>query len=215
MLTRANEPGVKLLGAYGLLNQPTKNVPKTALDAHMTEHLGYDKHDPEGARQGNSRNGTRASAVADRGRAGGDHTPTRPEFFAQIVTKRQYAKTWTCCSDSACAQATSSTSSKRTGDTAPETTHAQTHMPQKQTPASPPSAHSRKIEAQSRLNPNFAKPSPTNYGIRQQNPERTIAIIRLVIVLLGVGQRVGRRQTLLAAIAGPQRGDGHCPHDGA
>ena len=33
---------------YGLLNQLTRNVLETALDAKMSEHLGYDKHDPAG-----------------------------------------------------------------------------------------------------------------------------------------------------------------------
>ena len=41
----------------------TKNVLETALDAEMTEHLGYDKHDPVGRGSGNSRNGTRSKTV--------------------------------------------------------------------------------------------------------------------------------------------------------
>jgi Transposase, Mutator family len=41
----------------------TKNVLETALDAEMTEDLGYDKHDPAGRDSGNSRNGTRAKTV--------------------------------------------------------------------------------------------------------------------------------------------------------
>jgi putative transposase len=41
----------------------TKNVLETALDAVMTEHLGYDKHDPTGRGSGNSRNSTRAKTV--------------------------------------------------------------------------------------------------------------------------------------------------------
>ena len=47
----------------GLLNQLTKNVLETALDAEMAEHLGYDKHDPVGRGSGNSRNGTWAKTV--------------------------------------------------------------------------------------------------------------------------------------------------------
>jgi GT2 family glycosyltransferase len=39
-------------------------VPEIALDAEMTEHLGYDKHDPVGRVSGsNSRNGTRPKTV--------------------------------------------------------------------------------------------------------------------------------------------------------
>jgi transposase-like protein len=32
---------LELVGPNGLLNQLTKNVLQTALDAEMTEHLGY------------------------------------------------------------------------------------------------------------------------------------------------------------------------------
>ena len=35
----------------------------TALNEEMTEHLGYEKHDPPGAGTGNIRNGTRAKTV--------------------------------------------------------------------------------------------------------------------------------------------------------
>jgi transposase-like protein len=38
-------------------------VLETALEAEMSEHLGYDKHDPAGRDGGNSRNGTRAKTV--------------------------------------------------------------------------------------------------------------------------------------------------------
>ena len=57
---RPKNSGVELVGPSGLLNQLTKNVLETALDAEMSEHLGYDKHDPAGRGSGNSRNGTRA-----------------------------------------------------------------------------------------------------------------------------------------------------------
>ena len=43
LLAQAKEQGVELVGPNGLLNQLTKNVLETALDAEMTEHLGYDK----------------------------------------------------------------------------------------------------------------------------------------------------------------------------
>jgi len=63
LLAQAKEQGVELVGPNGLLNQLTKNVLETALDAEMAEHLGYDKHDPAGRGSGNSRNGTRAKTV--------------------------------------------------------------------------------------------------------------------------------------------------------
>ncbi len=49
LMAQAKEQGVELVGPNGLLNQMTKNVLETALDAEMTEHLGYDRHDPTGA----------------------------------------------------------------------------------------------------------------------------------------------------------------------
>src|SRR5215472_8119167 len=58
LLAQAKEQGVELVGPNGLLNQLTKNVLETALDAEMAEHLGYDKHDPVGRGSGNSRNGS-------------------------------------------------------------------------------------------------------------------------------------------------------------
>jgi putative transposase len=63
LLAQAKEQGVELVGPNGLLNQLTKNVLETALDAEMSEHLGYDKHDPAGRGSGNSRNGTRPKTV--------------------------------------------------------------------------------------------------------------------------------------------------------
>ena len=52
LLAHAKEQGVELVGPNSLLNQLTKNVLETALDAEMAEHLGYDKHDPVGRRVG-------------------------------------------------------------------------------------------------------------------------------------------------------------------
>lgn len=55
-----------------MLNQLTKAVLETALEAEMSEHLGYDKRDPVGRDGGNSRNGTRAKTVLTPDRAGSD-----------------------------------------------------------------------------------------------------------------------------------------------
>jgi putative transposase len=63
LLERAKEQNIELVGPGGLLGQLTKSVLETALDAEMSEHLGYDKHDPAGRGSGNSRNGTRAKTV--------------------------------------------------------------------------------------------------------------------------------------------------------
>lgn len=47
-----------ILGENGLLKQFTKAVLERAMQAELTHHLGYDKHDPDGYNSGNSRNGT-------------------------------------------------------------------------------------------------------------------------------------------------------------
>jgi putative transposase len=60
LLEQAKEQNIELVGPDGLLGQLTKSVLETALDVEMSEHLGYEKHDPLGRNSGNSRNGTRA-----------------------------------------------------------------------------------------------------------------------------------------------------------
>src|SRR6266700_1156878 len=46
-----------ILGENGLLKQLTKALLERAMQVEMTEHLGYEKHDPAGNNSGNSRNG--------------------------------------------------------------------------------------------------------------------------------------------------------------
>src|SRR5947208_10136382 len=46
-----------IAGEDGLLKQLTKALLERAMDAELTDHLGYDKHDPAGYNTGNSRNG--------------------------------------------------------------------------------------------------------------------------------------------------------------
>jgi putative transposase len=47
-----------LIGEQGLLKQLTKALVERAMDAELTHHLGYEKHDTSGRGSGNSRNGT-------------------------------------------------------------------------------------------------------------------------------------------------------------
>jgi putative transposase len=58
LLAKADAEGVELLGPQGLLSQVTRAVLERALAEELTEHLGYDKHDPVGRGSGNSRNGS-------------------------------------------------------------------------------------------------------------------------------------------------------------
>jgi putative transposase len=63
LVAQAREKGIELVGPDGLLSQLTKRVLETALEAEMSDHLGYDKHDPMGRNRGNSRNGVRSKTV--------------------------------------------------------------------------------------------------------------------------------------------------------
>ncbi|WP_435055789.1 IS256 family transposase [Micromonospora aurantiaca (nom. illeg.)] len=92
LVRAAKEQGLSLTGPDGLLKQLTKTVLETALNEEMTEHLGYAKHETDGAGSGNIRNGTRPKTVltdasglvqidVPRDRAG--------TFEPQIVRKRQ------------------------------------------------------------------------------------------------------------------------------
>jgi putative transposase len=46
-----------IAGENGLLKQLTKAVLERAMQAELTDHLGYEKHDPAGYKSGNARNG--------------------------------------------------------------------------------------------------------------------------------------------------------------
>jgi hypothetical protein len=63
LVEQAHAEGVELIGPGRLLPGLTKTVLETALQAEITGHLGYDKHDPAGRDRGNSRNGTRPKTV--------------------------------------------------------------------------------------------------------------------------------------------------------
>jgi putative transposase len=63
LMDRADASGTALLGEGGLLTEVTRAVLERALEAEMTGHLGYEKHDPAGRGSGNSRNGTSPKTV--------------------------------------------------------------------------------------------------------------------------------------------------------
>ncbi|GGK31650.1 IS256 family transposase [Pilimelia terevasa] len=91
LVAQARQQGLQLSGEGGLLQQLTKIVLESAMEGEITDHLGYDKHDPAGAGSGNSRNGARTKTVltdvgpveiaVPRDRAG--------SFEPTIVRKRQ------------------------------------------------------------------------------------------------------------------------------
>ena len=91
LVEQARAAGLQLTGEGGLLQQLTKRVIEAALDGEITDHLGYEKHDPAGKDGGNSRNGARAKTVlTDVGPV--EITVPRDRdgsFEPQIVRKRQ------------------------------------------------------------------------------------------------------------------------------
>src|SRR3989338_5391641 len=52
-----------IFGENGLVKQFVKSLTERALQAELTTHLGYDKHDIKGNNSGNSRNGTSAKLI--------------------------------------------------------------------------------------------------------------------------------------------------------
>ena len=63
-VAKARADGVDLVGPGGMLTGLTKTVLETALEAEITKHVGYDKHDPAGHNGGdNSCNGTGSKTV--------------------------------------------------------------------------------------------------------------------------------------------------------
>src|SRR6201996_149722 len=88
----AKEQGLSLTGPDGLLKQLTKTVIETGLGEELTEHLGYEKHDPTGAGTGNIRNGTRPKTVLTEASGQVEIDVPRDRagtFEPQIVRKRQ------------------------------------------------------------------------------------------------------------------------------
>jgi hypothetical protein len=80
-----------IIGENGLLKQLTKAVLERALEAEMTEHLGYEKHDPGEQHHGNPRNGkSRKTLQGDFGELELETPRDRQATFEpRIVRKRQ------------------------------------------------------------------------------------------------------------------------------
>lgn len=91
LVAKARRQGLELSGSNGLLAALTKRVLESALEGEITEHLGYERHDPAGRGSGNSRNGSRAKTVlTDIGPVELDVPRDRDgSFEPQIVAKRQ------------------------------------------------------------------------------------------------------------------------------
>lgn len=89
-LTR-NATAAELLNDAKVLQALKKRLVEAALEPEMTDHLGYEKHAPEGNNTGNSRNGTTSKRIID---GDGQFEIDMPrdrngEFEPKIVRKRQ------------------------------------------------------------------------------------------------------------------------------
>jgi putative transposase len=62
-LLKGYEKPEDIVGENGLLKRLTKALLERALNAELTHHLGYEKHDPAGHNSGNSRNGVTSKTV--------------------------------------------------------------------------------------------------------------------------------------------------------
>jgi putative transposase len=91
LVDRAKTDGLDLVGPDGVLTGLTKTVLEAGLEAELSEHLGYDKHAPEGRDGANSRNGTRPKTVTTEvGPVKLDVPRDRDSSFEpQLVKKRQ------------------------------------------------------------------------------------------------------------------------------
>src|SRR3954465_12778115 len=78
LVEQARSEGVELICPGGLLTGLTKTVLETALEAEITEHLGYDKHDPMGRNGGNSPQRDPTEDGAHRDRPGADRGAQGP-----------------------------------------------------------------------------------------------------------------------------------------
>jgi putative transposase len=63
MLAQVKGDGLRLTGPGGFLSELVRSVLERGLQAELTEHLGYGKHEPAGNGSGNSRNGAAAKTV--------------------------------------------------------------------------------------------------------------------------------------------------------
>src|SRR6266567_5705126 len=61
--SRDEAGGLRLTGEGSMLGELVKAVLERALEAELTAHLGYERHDPAGRGTGNSRNGTIGKTV--------------------------------------------------------------------------------------------------------------------------------------------------------
>jgi len=89
-LTR-NATAAELVNDPTILRELQKRLVEAALEAEMTDHLGYEKHSPDGDHSGNSRNGKSSKKIIDANGEFGVDVPRdrNGTFEPQFVRKRQ------------------------------------------------------------------------------------------------------------------------------
>jgi putative transposase len=89
LLAATSERGLSLTGEGGFLPEMIKAVLERGMEAELTDHLGYDKHDPAGTGSGNSRNGTTPKTVGTEvGDIGSDQPRDRNSTFASALVPK-------------------------------------------------------------------------------------------------------------------------------
>ena len=90
-LLKGYEKPEDIIGENGLLKSLTKALLERAMNAELTNHLGYEKHDPAGHNSGNSRNGTTSKTVKGEFGEMVVETPRdrNGSFEPQILSKHQ------------------------------------------------------------------------------------------------------------------------------
>src|SRR3984957_13894065 len=80
-----------IIGENGLLKELTKAILERALAAEMTDHLGYEKHDPAGHHRGNTRNGKSPKDFEGRVRGAGVRDAPRSPSHVRTEDRGQGA----------------------------------------------------------------------------------------------------------------------------
>jgi putative transposase len=91
LMAQVDAEGLELLGPEGVLTELTSRILSRGLNVEMTDHLGYEKGDPEGWGSGNNRNGSYPKTVqTDAGTVGVEMPRDRnASFEPRLIPKHQ------------------------------------------------------------------------------------------------------------------------------
>ncbi len=91
LMAQIDAEGLELLGPDGILTELTSRIMNRAMQAELTDHLGYEAGDPAGRGSGNNRNGTSPKTVLTDAGAVPVSVPRdrNGEFEPQLIPKHQ------------------------------------------------------------------------------------------------------------------------------